>query len=259
MRKADIFRPDALNLFLSEHPLNERFFPSTDAEDRIACFFGSPAFDLISRAAHTARKAEPGSSKELFGSAESFFSFDNVDAQALLRKFIDEESPLEAVDEDLLLLNMLGDVYRTTIRGAELKCWASLERTIEEGAAKCVEFEDCFGEKGGSEEGALQCDAFLANWRNTSLALGNGSLKSSSSRELRRSLFKAAPVLELVADPESLEDYIEREFCEGAGKDERRSPRGLAVRLLTLFMEYSLQELNESLRLTSEKRLRFLS
>jgi len=258
MRKTDVFRPDALDLFASEYPVNSRYFPAADTGDRISSFFSGPAFDIVSRAAHTARKTQPGSSRELFGGAEFFFALDNVDALTLLSKFIDEESSLEAVEEDHLLLGMLGDVYRTTIRGADPKCWAGLERTIEEGEAKCVEFEGCFGEKGGSAESTLHCEAFIANWRKTSLSLGNGSLRSSSSRDLSRILFRAAPMLELVTDPGGLEDYIEREFCEGAGNNQQRSPRGLAVRLLTLFVEYSLQKLNEGLRLPSEKKLRLL-
>ena len=100
MRNIEIFRSEALDLFASEHPGNERYFPNSGAEDRIAWFFSGPAFNLISRAAHTAKKMEPGSSKELFGEAEFFFTLDNVEVQALLRKFIDEASPLEAVEED---------------------------------------------------------------------------------------------------------------------------------------------------------------
>lgn len=259
MRRTDIFRPDALDLFASEHPVNERFFPAANVEDRIAWFFDGPAFDLISRAAHAARKTAPGSTKELFGGAEFFFAFDNVDAQALLRKFIDEESPLETVDDDRLLLDMLRDVYCTTIRGADPRCWSSLDRAIEEGDAGCAESADCLGENGGAGKSRLRCESFHVNWRRTSLALGNGCLGNSSSREVRGGLFRAAPVLELVADPESLEDYIKRELCEDAGKDRRRSPRGLAVRLLTLFMDFALDELNERLQLPSEKKLHFLS
>jgi hypothetical protein len=97
------------------------------------------------------------------------------------------------------------------------------------------------------------------NWRRTSLALKNGEQRSRSPEELRRSLFRASPVLELVADPKGLDSYLQRELCDSARAGDRRSARGLAVRLLTLFVEFCFEELNERLQLPPERRLRFLS
>ena len=91
------------------------------------------------------------------------------------------------------------------------------------------------------------------------MALTKTSSEGLSTRELCGRLYRAAPVLKLVTDPDGLEEYVARELSRRDGSPGRRSLRGLVVRLLTDFTEFCLQELNRKLQLPAERRLRLLA
>jgi len=261
-KKMGIFRHNAVDLIVRHFPENRAAFGAYRSDDQIASLFFSVAFDLIARTAYTLRKATPEGKVELADSVSEFFPVEDVNVQTLLRTFMDEENPEETILENYIFLDMLREKYLSLVRGEKPECWGNIEESISGKRARCPSHDDCHEETGPEkEEGAiLRCETYQVAWRKTDLAVECDGPLSDSARELLLLIYEICPALRLITDPLEMEAFLAREVLEiPDGGSDRRSARGVIVRILTDFVEFSLEDLNHRLQMPREKKYRFLS
>ena len=257
-----IFRHNAVNLIVRHYPENRAAFGAYRSDDPIASLFFSVAFDLIARTAYTLRKATPEGKVELADSVSEFFPVDDVNVQTLLRTFMDEESPEETMMENYIFLDMLREKYTSLVRGEKPECWENLDEAVRGGKARCPSHDSCHKEAGPQdEEGAnLRCEYYQAAWRKTDLAVEGESPSADSARELLLLIYETCPALRLITDQLEMEAFLAREVLQARdGVSDKRSVRGVIVRILTDFIEFSLEDLNHRLQMPKGKKYRFLS
>lgn len=246
-----IFLSRALELISRDFATNLSYYRNYPPDDPIAELILGFALDLVDRTSYAHFKSEERGRKEITVSMMENFPGDAVGSN-ILQDLFDPGLVDEIMSQNRLLLEILRERYRSLVRGPFGECWREANRSLDLGSDTCLARKECLSRRldGDGPGGDSACETFYSAWRSTVLALGGREELRHDGPALAGEVRRLCRVLQLLTEPDRLEKYLADDYWRENGS-ERRTVRGVAVRLLTMLVDHCLEDLNRRMGLPS--------